>query len=74
MQLFPAGLGVTLAMMFTMAVGSSAILAVAVSAPDSFPDIGVSDSYVGLFTGFVYFVSMFFGSFCTRFIARYGPI
>ena len=74
MQLFPAGLGVTLAMMFTMAVGSSAILAVAVSAPDSFPDIGISDSYVGIFTGFVYFVSMFFGSFCTRFITRYGPI
>ncbi len=74
MRLLPAGLGVTLAMMFTMAVGSSAILAVAVSAPDSAPEIGVSDSYVGVFTGFVYFVSMFTGSICTGFIAKYGPI
>ncbi len=68
------GLGVTLLMMLSMAVGSSSILAVAVSAPDAAADIGVRDSYVGLFTGFVYFVSMFVGSFCTGFIAKYGPI
>ncbi len=67
-------MGVTLAMMFTMAVGSSAILAVAVSAPDAAPDIGVQATYVGVFTGFVYFVSMFSGSFCTGFIVKYGPI
>ncbi len=67
-------MGVTLAMMLTMAVGSSAILAVAVSAPDAAPDIGVQATYVGIFTGFVYFVSMFSGSFCTGFIVRFGPI
>ena len=61
-------------MLLTMAVGSSSILAVAVSAPDSAPDIGVRATYVGLFTGFVYFVSMFTGSFCTGLIVRYGPI
>ncbi len=74
MRYLTSGLGVTLVMMLSMAVGSSSILAVAVSAPDSAPDIGVSDGYVGLFTGFVYFVSMFTGSFCTGFITRYGPI
>lgn len=74
MSFLPAGLGVTLAMMLTMAVGSSSILAVAVSAPDAAPDIGVSATYVGMFTGFVYFVSMFTGSFCTVLIAKYGPI
>lgn len=57
-----------------MAVGSSAILAVAVSAPDSAPEIGVRATYVGLFTGSVYFVAMFSGSFCTGFIIKYGPI
>ena len=74
MSILPAGLGATLAMMLTMAVGSSSILAVAVSAPDAAPDIGVSATYVGLFTGFVYFVSMFTGSFCIGLIAKYGPI
>ena len=74
MQFLSGGLGATLAMMFTMVVGSSSILAVAVSAPDAAPDIGVSASYVGLFTGAVYFVAMFVGSFCIGFIARYGPI
>ena len=74
MSILPAGLGATLAMMLTMAVGSSSILAVAVSAPDAAPDIGVSATYVGLFTGFVYFISMFTGSFCTVLIAKYGPI
>lgn len=74
MRHFPAGLGVTLLMMLTMAVGSSSILAVAVSAPDAAADIGISASYVGLFTGFVYFVAMFVGSFCTEFIVKYGPI
>ena len=69
-----SGLGVTLVMMFTMAVGSSSILAVAVSAPDAAPDIGVSATYVGFFTGFVYFISMFAGSFCTGFIVKFGPI
>ena len=67
-------LGTTLVMMLTMAVGSSAILAVAVSAPDSAPDIGIRASYVGVFTGAVYFVGMFSGSFCTGFIMKYGPI
>ena len=74
MSILPAGLGATLAMMLTMAVGSSSILAVAVSAPDAAPDIGVSATYVGLFTGFVYFISMFTGSFCIALIAKYGPI
>ena len=74
MSILPAGLGATLAMMLTMAVGSSSILAVAVSAPDAAPDIGVSATYVGLFTGFVYFISMFTGSFCIGLIAKYGPI
>ncbi len=74
MHPFPAGLGVTLVMMLTMAVGSSSILAVAVIAPDAAPDIGVSASYVGLFTGFVYFIAMFVGSFCTVFITKYGPV
>ncbi len=74
MRILPNGLGTTLAMLLTMAVGSSSILAVAVSAPDSAPDIGVRATYVGLFTGFVYFISMFTGSFCTGLIVRYGPI
>ena len=74
MRILPNGIGTTLVMLLTMAVGSSSILAVAVSAPDSAPDIGVRATYVGLFTGFVYFVSMFTGSFCTGLIARYGPI
>ncbi len=74
MRNLPAGLGVTLVMMFTMAVGSSSILAVAVSAPDAASDIGVSASYVGIFSGFVYFISMFAGSFCTGFIVKFGPI
>ena len=74
MRILPQGIGPTLVMMLTMAVGSSAILAVAVSAPDSAPDIGVRASYVGIFTGFVYFVAMFSGSFCPGFIAKYGPI
>ena len=74
MRLLPQGIGPTLAMMLTMAVGSSAILAVAVSAPDSAPDIGVRASYVGIFTGFVYFVAMFSGSFCPGFVVKYGPI
>ncbi len=67
-------MNVTLAMMLTMAVGSSSILAVAVSAPDAAPDIGIDATYVGLFTGLVYFISMFTGSFCIGFIVRYGPI
>ena len=67
-------MGTTLVMMLSMAVGSSAILAVAVSAPDSAPDIGVSAAYVGIFTGIVYFVSMFSGSFCAGFIVKYGPV
>ena len=74
MRILPNGIGTTLVMLLTMAVGSSSILAVAVSAPDSAPDIGVRATYVGLFTGFVYFVSMFTGSFCTGLIVRYGPI
>ncbi len=64
----------TLSMMLTMAVGSAAILSVAVSAPDSAPEIGISAAYVGFFTGIVYFVAMFTGSFCAGFIVRYGPI
>jgi len=74
MRFSATGLGVTLVMMFTMAVGSSSILAIAVSAPDAAPQIGISATYVGLFTGFVYFVSMFVGSCCTGFIIKYGPI
>ena len=74
MRLLPQGIGTTLVMMLSMAVGSSAILAVAVSAPDSAPEIGVRATYVGLFTGFVYFVAMFSGSFCTGFIIKYGPV
>ena len=74
MRLFPKGIGTTLAMMLTMAVGSSSILAVAVSAPDSAPDIGWRATYVGLFTGSVYFVAMFSGSFCPGFIVKYGPV
>ena len=42
--------------------------------PTPHPIIGVSATYVGLFTGFVYFVSMFTGSFCSGFIVKYGPI
>ena len=74
MRILPNAMGSTLVMLLTMAVGSSSILAVAVSAPDSAPDIGVPATYVGLFTGLVYFVSMFTGSFCTGLIVRYGPI
>ncbi len=74
MRLFPDGIRTTLVMMLTMAVGSSAILAVAVSAPDSAPEIGVRASYVGIFTGAVYFVAMFSGSFCPGFIVKYGPV
>lgn len=74
MKILHTAMGTTLAMMLTMAVGSSAILAIAVSAPDAAPDIGMQATYVGIFTGFVYFVSMFSGSFCTGFIVRYGPI
>ena len=74
MRILFTAMGTTLAMMLTMAVGSSAILSIAVSAPDAAPDIGVRATYVGLFTGFVYFVSMFSGSFCTGFIMRFGPV
>ena len=74
MRIPPNGVSTTLVMLLTMAVGSSSILAVAVSAPDSATDIGVRATYVGLFTGFVYFVSMFTGSFCTGLIVKYGPI
>ena len=74
MRIFSGAMGTTLAMMLTMAVGSSSILAVAVSAPDSASDIGINATYVGYFTGLVYFVSMFTGSFCTGFVTRFGPI
>ncbi|MDE0309389.1 MAG: MFS transporter [Acidiferrobacterales bacterium] len=74
MRFFPQGFGTVLTMMLTMAVGSSAILSVAVSAPDSAPEIGVRATHVGLFTGAVYFVAMFSGSFCPGFIVKYGPI
>ncbi len=74
MHIFSGAMGTTLAMMLTMAVGSSSILAVAVSAPDSAADIGINATYVGFFSGLVYFVSMFTGSFCTGFVARFGPI
>ena len=74
MRYFSDGVGTTLAMMLTMAVGSASILAVAVSAPDAAPDIGVRATHVGIFTGLVYFVGMFSGSFCTGFIVKYGPV
>lgn len=74
MRFLTSELKTTLAMTLTMAVGSSSILAVAVSAPSAALEIGVDASYVGMFTGFVYLVAMFTGSFSATYIARYGPI
>ncbi len=68
------GLLPSLAMMLTMAVGSAAILGVAVVAPDAAPDIGVRATEVGIFSGLVYFFAMFSGSYSTSFIARFGPV
>lgn len=74
MILFPPGMLASLAMMLTMAVGSASILGVAVIAPDAAPDIGVRATDVGIFSGLVYFVAMFSGSFSPTLVARYGPV
>jgi len=74
MRFVPDGLGPTLAMLLTLAVVSACILAVAVVAPDAAPHIGISAIYVGYFTGLVYMVAAFSGSFSDVFVARYGPI
>ena len=74
MRLSPDGIGPTLAMLLTLAVVSACILAVAVVAPDAAEDIGLPATAVGYFTGTVYMVAAFAGSFSAFFISRFGPI
>ncbi len=74
MRLSPDGIGPTLAMLLTLAVVSACILAVAVVAPDAAEDIGLPATAVGYFTGTVYMVAAFAGSFSAIFISRFGPI